>query len=74
MKSTKWLRDFKLALINKDQRALLLLSSTTPESFTCKEELIEASALTQQAISLMQSQKAELGNELAKLKKVRKYL
>ena len=74
VKSTEWVREFKLALINEDKRALLGLCESTPESFVNKAELDEAFALTQQALTLMQTQKAELGGELAKLKKVRKYL
>lgn len=73
-KSSEWVRALKLAVINEDRRSLQSLSNSIPESFENESDLYEASALTKQAIELMNSQKKELGSELAKLKKVRKYL
>jgi len=59
----------------------LLQATDKPANFSVvqdtqvnKAELDKAFALTQQALTLMQAQKAELGGELAKLKKVRKHL
>ena len=74
MKSSDWLLDLKLSVINGDKNKILALSESIPESFESKLELDEALALTQEALTLMAERKAELGHELAKLKKVRKYI
>ncbi|MBN2964539.1 hypothetical protein JWV37_07085 [Sulfurospirillum sp. T05] len=70
-----WLNAFKLAIITQDvAKCETLISTLNTTTFTCKEELQEAVALTQEAITLFESQKQRLGNELAKLKRTKKYL
>ena len=70
-----WLEDFKLAVItNNLTKCETLINTFDTELFTCNEELQEAIALTQEAIALFELQKQKLGNELAKLKRTKKYL
>ncbi len=74
MLPSKWLLEFKLAIIAKDCLKCTALVQETPKTFTCKEELEEAAALTQEAIALFETEKLKLGNELTKLKRTKKYL
>jgi hypothetical protein len=73
MDSSKWLTKLKIAIINEDYDAFSKLTKSMPETFTCKQELLEASALTKEAIAQINIKKDELGKEMAKLKQVRKY-
>ena len=45
-----------------------------PESFATKAEIQEAAALTKEAIAIFEKGKTELSEELAKLRRVKKYL
>ncbi|MBE0495199.1 MAG: hypothetical protein IBX45_02185 [Campylobacterales bacterium] len=70
-----WLKTFKLAIITNDlSKCEMLINSFHATTFTCKEELEEAAALTKEAITLLETQRVKLGSELAKLKQTKKYL
>ena len=69
-----WIRALKLAVINIDEREIGKLLQRIPKEFTCKEELMEAAALLQEAKIIYEEKKKELGKEMTKLNKVRDYL
>ena len=70
----QWIKDFKLAILNEQDEKIATLLEKCPDSFTCKEDMEEAAALIQEAKKLLDSKKEKLGQEMAKLKKARKFI
>ena len=69
-----WNKKLKLAIINEDDVSIAILTANVPTDFTCKDDLVEASALIKEAIKLIKSKQGKLGQEMTKLKKTKKFL
>jgi hypothetical protein len=69
-----WINRFKTAISTEDLKQCERLMQRLPESFATKEEVQEAAALTKEAIAIFEKGKAELNEELTKLRRVKKYL
>ena len=68
-----WNNKLKLAIINEDELQIASLIKEMPIEST-EEELIEASALVQEAIKLIDEKKEKLGQEMTKLRKAKQFL
>ncbi len=68
-----WIDAFTAAVVIADERRIEKLISTMPE-FDTKEQRLQASALIQEALRLMESEKAKTLETMQKIKKTRTFL
>lgn len=68
----KWLREFKIALIESDVQRLGKLQSEMP-AFDSKEEMVEAQALIAQAIELFKQESDNTKASMEQMKKAIKF-
>lgn len=69
-----WNRKLEIAIIEKDVESIGELTYSIPTEYTSKDELIHAAALIEEAKKILDEKREELGQEMTKLKKARKYL
>ena len=67
-----YLKELKIAIINKDLEKLKQLSSTS-FSFKNIKEAKEALALIKEAISILQKEKETLSNQMKQIKKLQSF-
>jgi len=67
-----YLKELKIAIINKDLEKLKQLSSTS-FSFKNIKEAKEALALIKEAISILQKEKETLSNQMKQIKKLQNF-
>lgn len=68
-----WLDAFKLALITKNEKRLLLLIDDLP-SFSTLHEMHQALALIEETITFFESKKELISTEMSKIRDAKKYL
>ena len=68
-----WLDDFKVALIEEDERTLASLTAKLP-SFDDIEEMEAAMRLIAQARTMLESKKERLAKEMREIEAARKFL
>jgi len=68
-----WLKAFKIALIQEDEKQLSSLIDTLPQ-FETPQEMQEASYLIEQAITLFKTIEKNASTEMQKIRKAKKYL
>jgi len=69
---TEWIKELKIALINRDEDKLKLLSKRELPSFNSLEEREEALSIINQTIKFLSEQKRETLKKMNSLKKVKK--
>ncbi len=69
----EWLDTFQLALIKKDEAALLQLIDELPQ-FPELQQMQKASILIEQAIELFKEKKETSASEMRKIKQAKAYL
>ena len=70
----KWNRELEIAIIEENIESIEKLTYSMPETYSSKDELIRAVALIEEAKKILDDKKEKLGQEMAKLKKARKFL
>lgn len=68
-----WLKAFKIALIQEDEKKLSSLIDTLPQ-FETAQDMQEASHLIEQAISFFKEVEKNASSEMQKIRKAKKYL
>lgn len=68
-----WLKAFKIALIQEDEKKLSFLADTIPK-FETLQAMQEASYLIEQAIIFFKKTENNASNEMQKIRKAKKYL
>jgi len=67
-----WIKSLKIAVINEQIDEIIRLYDEMPE-FKDVEEMKQASALIEIALTILQSEKSKINDILKKLEKIKKY-
>ena len=67
-----WINEFKLAILNENEQEIEKLSKNMPTNFKDKELKI-ASALTKEAIKVLEKKRKDVALSLNQLKNLKKY-
>ena len=69
-----WNRALEIAIIEENINSIERLTYSIPTTYSSKDELIRAVALIEEAKKILDEKQEKLGQEMAKLKKARKFL